>query len=234
MLTVYRPCDVRKPMVRPGDCTGERAGPKARMPENSLTVAERQALVRGVMALCRSRAKRYCRINFDDGFARGGRGELFRELYSAALEGACYAARIYQPDKGKFSTYSHHWIINRICDVLRQYAPCGYRHYRDGRAWPVTTSLNNEANEDGSQFVDLMVITENSEPDVPDRTVKQLLRGLDARARDIVIARVIGGRGLRELAAEYGLSKEGVRQLIKRALEKQRAVLAVRFPSMAA
>ena len=68
---------------------------------------------------------------------------------------------------------------------------------------------------------------------VPLEGIRQALEALDARSRRIVEARWLqvqddgsGGATLHELAAEYGVSAERIRQIEVAAMKKMRAALA--------
>ena len=107
-----------------------------------------------------------------------------------------------------------------------------------GREVPLENSGSNE--DEDERFAPIAYLPDpHAEPSVAleeaqyarlqDEGLHQALESLDARSRDIVKRRwLVEGEAatLHELAAEYGVSAERIRQIEARAMQKMRALLA--------
>src|SRR5262245_17735326 len=112
----------------PRPTNGRPRGGGRRLPDNTLTQPERDALVLSVVALGHKLARDYVRR------VRGVDQESLKEdLYGAAMHGAVYAARVYQPERGcRFVTYAHWWMRMQVSQARRCTLNDGLTAFRSG------------------------------------------------------------------------------------------------------
>src|SRR5262245_60222549 len=162
----------------PRPTNGRPRGGGRRLPDNTLTQPERDALVLSVVALGHKLARDYVRR------VRGVDQESLKEdLYAAAMHGAVYAARVFQPAQGhKFVTYAYYWMWMQVAQSRRRILNDGLTAYRSGcktgpcrpkRAYTVFTAGGEE--EENARHVLNRIGYRISE-----------VFGADARARPLV------------------------------------------------
>lgn len=80
-----------------------------------------------------------------------------------------------------------------------------------------------------SRFDPALVVSRSEQTDLRESQLAMALEELDARSKDIVLRRWLGDEKptLHELADEYGVSAERIRQIEKRAMEKMRTLIEV-------
>lgn len=80
-----------------------------------------------------------------------------------------------------------------------------------------------------SRFDPALVVSRSEQTDLREKQLALALEELDDRSKDIVLRRWLGDEKptLHELADEYGVSAERIRQIEKRAMEKMRSFIEV-------
>ncbi|MGB5708093.1 MAG: RNA polymerase sigma factor RpoH [Arenicellales bacterium] len=80
-----------------------------------------------------------------------------------------------------------------------------------------------------NRFDPALVVSRSEQTDLRESQLAMALEELDARSKDIVLRRWLGDEKptLHELADEYGVSAERIRQIEKRAMEKMRTLIEV-------
>ena len=137
------------------------------------------------------------------------RGVDLDELRSAGLFGLVLATKKFDPDRGiAFGGYAKFWIKGQILELFKPKGGAA------GRAISLDAPAFTREDEDGNTKPDL--VTDDS---APIATVD--LGSLNERERAIFGAR-IEGKILREIGDDLGVSRERVRQINERVVEKVR------------
>lgn len=154
-------------------------------------------------------------------WARRCRGLLPREdLLQEGYLGLLRAAERYDPDRGaKFSTYAGWWIHQRMAraQVDKPYmvrVPIGNLRARRNRRRVV--SLHAEGH-DGHTLGDVLAAPADA---MLHLETDELLARLPEREALVLRLRYLEGHTLQEVAKVFGRSRERIRQLEKRALER--------------
>lgn len=184
--------------------------------------ADREALVKQWAPTVRTIAYRYI-------------GKLKRwyeidDLLSIGLQQLWHASAIYDPNhepKATFGTYAHYSVFGRYQAIYLWHMSSRRREER----WALSL---DEAADDGSP------VRQFPAPETPadrelmltrDRAVLEAaLLTLMPREREVIRGRFVDDRPLSDLAEQYGISRERVRQLEARSLQKLRNVLGSAFP----
>lgn len=182
-------------------------------------------------------AKKYCGSTLE-----------MADLIGEGNRGLIKAVTAFDPERGvRFATYAVGWIKQCIHNAIKERHLIHLPHYLQHRIRAGKTARTNpdvvtaatrvlemrDASNDGSRDYSepfLMTIPDNreSQPDeaaeVDDRVevLRDLLSLLDDRERHVVVQRVVEGKKLIEIADEFGLSKERVRQIQVSAFRKMR------------
>lgn len=202
---------------------------------NKLSAAERAALLASVEGLCRMHANLAWKK-----WPFGGSIEDFRQ---AARMGAWIAATRFQRQKSvkpgykgkpvKFSTYANWWIRQKT----REYGLIRGRIVRvhvstmkDGTKPIPTLCCQFELDSEGREMIPEQTNQADDQHHVCD--VSELLKFLpDARSRMVLMRRfgLDGERpdGLQQLATQLDVSRERVRQIEMRAIERLRKMVGV-------
>jgi len=158
------------------------------------------------------------------------------DIECSCVDAAMRAAEMFDPDRAAFSTYLSMWLRAKVNQVTRNLT--GHRRHgvevcsgndpipgseggsifeslvEDPRRYPRPTPAEQCDSKVIAEAVEVAVANGVTLP--RDRRVVAARFGLDGR----------GGRSIKELAAEFGLTVEGVRQLLMRSLLKLRPFLA--------
>ena len=141
------------------------------------------------------------------------------ELRSAALYGLAVAATKFDPARGlKPSTFFWPVIRNECYTAMREMANSGI--VSRGKNRPAVNQFNDFAEE---QFTTDTVESERAEDLMDD--VMSAIGTLEERDQQMIEARFIHGKSLREIAQEHGLSYERVRQRINRGRDAVREMV---------
>lgn len=139
------------------------------------------------------------------------------ELVADALMGLCCAAVGFNPSLGwKFSTYatkSIHTHMMRGADERTNFSRLNRVERRTGQR-PIFKSLSITS-DDNVNLRDIIPDRREPPADVDDLPI--LLARIPKRDREILMRRVGDGVKLREVGAEFKLTKERVRQIVEKA-----------------
>jgi RNA polymerase sigma factor (sigma-70 family) len=137
------------------------------------------------------------------------RGVELDELRSAGLLGLVHASKRFHPERGiAFGCYAKHWIKGQILELFKPKADA----MGLSRAHSLSAPAFTKEDDDGNTKLDL--VTDDSEPIV---TVDP--GALSERERGIFGDR-LEGKTLDEIGNNLAISRERVRQLSDRAVEK--------------
>ena len=166
------------------------------------------------------------------------RGDLsYDEAVSACYEGLVEAARRYDPGRNvRFSTYATYWMHQSLRQARIQATTIRVPHYLwdpKARRRPENAAAAARAHcvasgwhgEDFTPF-DSLEARPSGPGDRGESGAAEALAVLDGRERDVIVRRFgIGCRRqtLKEIGDDLGFTREWVRQIEKRALEKMRA-----------
>lgn len=166
-------------------------------------------------------------------------GVDYEDLMQEGMIGLLIAASKFDPDSGnRFSTYARHWVWS----LMREYVLGAHSVVHPGKSSQRKTeffrkrphhdtSTETPVGDDGLTIGDTLVSTD----DLPDEVVERVLDGeaMSARLNDAISsltereADVIRSRflrevkeGLEEIGIRHGVSKERIRQIEVKALEK--------------
>ncbi|WP_102412460.1 sigma-70 family RNA polymerase sigma factor [Beduinella massiliensis] len=169
--------------------------------------------------------------------------EKQEELYHYGLEGLVKAARDFDPERGvKFGTMAYPYIRNALGHGARRefgsvYLPVYKRQaysallYGDGIPAEIAPdeARTMQALGEGLLSLDTEYMAdrlggEDQELERAEQRadVERLLGQLKSRERYVIVHRLAYGEKLRQVAEALGLSRERVRQIEKRAMEKLR------------
>lgn len=154
-------------------------------------------------------AKRYERWGAYNGCA-------LEDLAQAALLGALEAAPRYDATRGcSFISYAFHYMKMEIMRLVDSDLVSGK-----------VCMVFEEGNMDNEQFemkyglYDHSVAQSDMERSEISRKIEEALRSLDQRSRCILLGRAVHERSLEEIAVDFGVSRERIRQLEGRALQE--------------
>jgi len=144
------------------------------------------------------------------------RGADFDDAYGCGTLGLFRAAQLWEPQRGKFSTYAVAWVRQSIeCGMIE----ANQRRARDtGRDAPETTlSLDQTYGNDGDQSITLASYLEA--PDQPDTDAEWVAAVASVAARlhtdrdrAILAQLALGERSDIRIAKQFGISREMVRR----------------------
>jgi RNA polymerase sigma factor (sigma-70 family) len=168
-------------------------------------------------------------------FARDwSRGRFqFDERLSLALEGLCYAAIGFDPDKGAFSTYAQYWMDQVLRRAIRVdfliHVP-DYINYKSDSD-PRYAERRGQANR--ARLVGPLPAAFDRTYSTPDdgdpdefATTRRAMEALDGRTREVIEATVMRRETLRSVGDRHGVSCERIRQIKQEGLAILREMLA--------
>lgn len=167
----------------------------------------------------------------------------FQERRGAALLGLCHAARSFDPEKARFSTYGTIGARTAIRQAIRDSYVISigvdqHRHLIAGEepSGPTSTRIRKQAEHatrvrslpfDGGFVPERRGASELKIAEQKE-FCSAILRHLDWRRRLAVRQCVMRGRKLRELASMLGVTTERARQLREEGLSRLRAIIEER------
>ena len=201
-----------------------------------LTVEDEQALARSYRDdedLDAAKALVMSHLRFVVHVARGyqGYGLGMGDLIQEGNIGLMKAVKRFDPDQGvRLVSFAVHWVRAEMHEVLEMESRLSGRDIGfdapdngDDDAPPSPVAYLRDSGEDPA-----MAYERESHEDDQLELLREGLSGLDQRSRDILKRRFLGEpkATLQELADEYGVSAERIRQVEANALKKMRALFA--------
>ncbi len=191
-----------------------------RQPDESIrSVAERNALVEGNLALVRwvvNRMTRQQHVDFD----------VFEELCQAGMLGLIRAAERFDPARGAFSTFAQAHIRQQVQYEIRAttfvHIPA---HVAPGDRYRLLGILRPRSLPEKGCLCSAVVLPDPNAGEGGD--LDAAMRRLPARWRFILAARYWEGWTLKEVAGQLGVKPERVRQIQCRAVARLRKLLGV-------
>lgn len=140
----------------------------------------------------------------------------------------------------RFATYAYFWIRSRLFEYvaaggavrvprriradLKREDMAGIPHDGDvfksrARIAMAPAASVDARGEDGISFAETLEDRRGPVADDPD-SATELLKGLRTRERDVLVARVVGGKTLMQIGKEMGVCKERVRQIESAAIRR--------------
>ena len=177
-------------------------------------------------------------------------GVPIEELIAAGNLGLVEAALRFDPSRGvKFVTYADWWIRKTMLHAIQDQAPMvriprysQERRRRDAQSsqlppYRLAVSLDQPTTSDGDRTLADGLASSDRESDPGElvwsdyaRHLRRRLEELTPREREVLVLRFgfLGAdpMSLREIGREIGLSRERVRQIERRALDRLRDLLA--------
>ena len=194
--------------------------------------AARNALALTCQALAMKMAGEYCR-RFD--IPPGNVLDFAQEAFIGILEGA----NTYDRTKSKFSTWASWQARAALQRYHRVWRRAGF-NINNCRGVGVSTKSiapNFAGLVDGKDgpvpMVDLLPAPAGAEAPLAPWEARQLLRVLTGRLRQIVVLRFWQDMSRDEVGRKFGVTRERVAQLERKALARLRQALAEKFPTAA-
>lgn len=188
------------------------------------TPSEREALVRQWTPIVQSLARRYqARLarwhEFDD-LLNEGRIALWdaSEKYDGSLGLASFKTYAYRAVQHRFEALAHYWRAKRRRDSIKSESMD--ESYDSGDPYLQIASGDLSAEEHLQVRHDRQVINE-------------ALDSIGAREQQVIEARFVHGHLLEDIAKDHGVSRERIRQIEQRALDKLQCRLRRDFPGRA-
>lgn len=198
-----------------------RQGPKRLValevdPSLLLTPDEQEEMIRKWTPYAHSFASKY--------WSKNSRWGSIEEYQVAAVEGLWQAARRFQPSKGfQFNTYATWWMRQTVQRWKWQTIGCDPTLWKRDperleRDYYRRPSLDAELGIDGTPLKDLLSEKTTEVQTFPDDFWPRVNKYLDPRRQGILRLRYIEGKTLDEVGAVFGLTRERIRQIEKKAL----------------
>ena len=145
------------------------------------------------------------------------------DIESAALMGLVQAIRTYDPTRARFSTHARLCILAALYPIMsrsrRRYKhPCvSWDAVSDTSGWPLSqvTAADDPLPDDDFAATELR------------EAVAAALSRIPAREAEVVRRHVLHGEQLKDIAADFGVSKTRIQQLTARGLQRIRATQAL-------
>lgn len=151
------------------------------------------------------------------------------DVLGAVLLGFVRAGRLYDPSHGaKFTTYAKFWADNQVRRLLdgedRRLGPRSDRDLREGNPRIQYVSGLFQVHEEGDSdaFLETFPAAPDPEP-VETYHWDKAKDSLDAREYSMIRQWVLEERTYAEIAVDYRISRERVRQIVDRGLRKLRS-----------
>lgn len=159
-------------------------------------------------------------------------GSTYDDMVQAAYLGLVRAAKTWDPDKGKFSTYGFQWMRQA---VQREASPFQWQVHVPVHAWAkakvkefsITDNTSgyramSDTSKDRISTLEEVIedkkqtrLAEITESDID---FERYLTTLNPRLADVIIQRFKNDRTLAEIGQDYGITRERIRQIERVAL----------------
>ncbi len=163
-------------------------------------------------------------------------GVDFDDLVQQGRLGVVRAHERFDPARGfTFLSYARHWINQQMTNWCQRHVKnIRVPAYQFGKVFIEEVSLHAPAGEDGT-IADSLGAEETVRSSLDRRERAELLEravtGLDERERHIIQGRFFEDRTLEDIAGDFGLSRERIRQIEFGALRRLRKALAALNPT---
>jgi RNA polymerase sigma factor (sigma-70 family) len=159
------------------------------------------------------------------------------EILNYGVMGLLIALEKFEVERGyRFTTFARHWVTQKIIEGL-QIQNNIHRMGHAVRQRVIAQNLMSPVDVEDNLFDKLLPVNPSVEKDLMKiqmkGAVKEALGTLEEREIDIVVKHVMNEScTLKELGVEYGITRERIRQIEERALERLRTKLR-KFKDMA-